>query len=377
MLIFPSTRRWHVARDKDEVSAIRDQRAVKSFRAAADRIVRQESAMPSVVSRLLTTPIVSRRRIASDADEWSIRLAALAALGQYDALTFLVDGPTRAQYAHNVADDPLGDAASRTAVEESRRSGSTVQTHTALRLADDRVAGAAMVAPLVATEGVTGVLIALRAGRSFAATDAVTALDISGLVALEVAREVLAERDQKHRRQAFALYELSRLALFGERMSETLQDVTVLVTSAFDNDVAQIWLLAPDGALELRAAYPDEDLRFPRLRPAEHAAFAEALHQRRLVRIGQGALRPWVPAETRELFVVPLADGVRSVGVLVLGRAADRYEDADEEIAGVLGRFIARVVSRTGGEDERRTDAPALEPEADRDWADEPQLTRS
>jgi hypothetical protein len=379
MLMFPSTRGRHLARDKDEVTAIREQRAAKSFRAAADRIVRQESAMPSVVSRLLTTPIVSRRRIATEADAWPIRLATLAALGQYDALTFLVDGPARARYTHNIADDPLGDAPTLTAIEETRRSGSTVQTHTAIRLADDRVAAAVMVAPLVATETVTGVLIALRAGRSFAATDAITATDISDLVALEVAREVQAERDQTHRRQAFALYELSRLALFGERISETLQDVTVLVTSAFDNDVAQIWLLAADGALELRAAHPQEELRSRRLRPEEHAAFAESLHQQRLVRIGQGALRPWVPSETRELFVVPLADGARTVGVLVLGRATERYEDADEEVAGVLGRFIARVVSRAAvdREDERRTDAPTPDTNTDQEWADEPQLTRS
>src|SRR5713226_3839385 len=105
--------------------------------------------MPSVVSRLLTTPVVSRRRIATEADEWPIRLAALAALGQYDALTFLVDAPARARYAHNIADDPLGDAPTLTAIEETRRSGSTVQTHTAIRLADGRVAAAVMVAPLV------------------------------------------------------------------------------------------------------------------------------------------------------------------------------------------------------------------------------------
>lgn len=381
MLIFPSTRRPHLARNKDEVSAIREQRAVKSFRAAADRIVRQESAMPSVVSRLLTTPVVSRRRIATDADEWSVRLAALAALGQYDALTFLVDGPARARYAHNIADDPLGDDATRIAIEETRRSGSTVQTHTAIRLADDRVAGAVMVAPLVAIEAVSGVLIALRAGRSFAATDALTASDVSDLVALEIAREAAAERDQKHRRQAYALYEVSRLALFGERVSEILQDVCGLVTSAYDNDLAQIWLLAADGAIELRAAHPGEDLHGERLRPEDHAAFAESLHQQRLVRIGRGALRPWVPTLTRELFVVPLFDGPRTLGVLVLGRAAERYEDADEEIAGMLGRFIARVVSRAAAashlEDERRTDAPKRETDADREWAEEPQLTPS
>ena len=379
MLMFPSTRRPHLAQTKSRWSAIREPRG-KSFRAAGDRIVRQESALPSMASRLLTTPIVARRRIASAADEWSIRLAALAALGQYDALTFIIDGPARTNYAHNVSDDPAGDPATRTAVEETRRSGSTVQTQTAIRVADGRVAIAAMVAPLVTTEDVSGVLIALRVGRSFAATDALTASGISELVALEVAREVLSERDEEHRRQAFALYELSRIALFGERLSETLQDVTALVTSNFRNDLAQIWLFAAHGGLELRAATPHADVRFERMLPSEHDALAEALHQRRLVRIGQGALRPWVPAETRELIVVPLADSARSLGVLVLGRTGERYEDADEEIAGVLGRFIARVVSRATAvdrEDGRRGLVVAHDPEPDREWADEPQLTGS
>jgi GTP-sensing pleiotropic transcriptional regulator CodY len=312
-------------------------------------------------------------------DEWSIRLAALAALAQYDALTFLVDGPARARHAHNVADDPLTDTATRSAIQETQRSGSTVQTMTAIRLSDDRVASAAMVAPLVATEEVSGVLIALRVGRSFAATDALTASGISELIALEVAREMLAGRDEKHRRQAFAFYELARLALFGERRSETLQDVTALVTGAFENDIAQIWLFAPDGALELRAAAPPNDVRFERMFPSEHDALAEALHQRRLVRIGRGALRPWVPAETRELFIVPLAERARSLGVLVLGRTDERYEDADEELAGVLGRYIARLISRAAAGDqvdERRAQEVTREPDADRDWA-EPQLTRS
>jgi len=108
-----------------------------------------------MASRLLTTPTVARRRIESDADEWSVRLAAFAALGHYDALTFVVDGPARTRYGHNVIDDPLVDVATHTAFEEARRSGSTVQTQTAIRLADDRVASGAMVAPLVATEDVS------------------------------------------------------------------------------------------------------------------------------------------------------------------------------------------------------------------------------
>ena len=311
----------------------------------------------------------------SDADEWSIRLAALASLGQYDALTFVVDGAAR-RNGYNIVDDPIADPSMRAAVDETRRSGATVQTQTTIRLADDRVAVAAMVAPLVATEGVSGVLIALRVGRSFAAADALTASGLSELVSGELARETVTQRDEAHRRQAFALYELARLALFGEQLLETLQDVTVLLTSALDHDLAQIWLFEPDGALELFAARPRENLRFEQMAASDHDALAQALHQQRLVRVGHGALRPWVPAETRELIVVPLADRARSLGALVLGRAKRRYQDSDEELAGVLGRFISRLVVKAKV-DHEITEPAAAEPDAAREWADEPELTRS
>src|SRR5467141_2183254 len=126
MLIFPTTRRHMSRATKVEVSPIREPRAAKSFRAAGDRIVRQESAMPSVVSRLLTPSIAARSEISGDTDEWSKRLAALAMLGQYDALTFSIDAATR-QRGYNVVDDPVSDDPTRAAVEETRRSGATVQ----------------------------------------------------------------------------------------------------------------------------------------------------------------------------------------------------------------------------------------------------------
>jgi len=189
----------------------------------------------------------------------------------------------------------------------------------------------------------------------------------------------VSRRDEAHRRQAFALYELARLSLFGERLLETLQDVTVLLTGSLDHDLAQVWLFDPEGALELRAARPRENLRFERMDASEHGALAQALHQQRLVRIGQGALRPWVPAETRDLIVVPLADRARSLGALVLGRVDQRYDDAEEELAGVLGRFISRLVvnAKLDREITERSEPAAAEPEADREWAHEPELTRS
>jgi hypothetical protein len=299
-------------------------------------------------------------------------------IGQYDALTFVVDdGAFRKSY--NVLEDPFADGGTRAAVEETRRSGATMQTQTAIRMTDDRVAAAAMIAPLMSTKGVGGVLIALRVGRSFTAADALLASGVSELVSLELARETMERRDEAHRRQAFALYELARLSLFGELLLETLQDVTVLLTSALDNDLAQIWLLEPSGALELAAARPRENLRFEQMHVSEHDALAQALHQQRLVRVGQGALRPWVPADTRDLIVVPLTDRQRGLGVLMLGRAGERYEDADEEFAGVLGRFVSRLVVKARLESEvtERTEPAPAAPAADREWADEAAFSSS
>jgi len=47
--------------------------------------------------------------------------------------------------------------------------------------------------------------------------------------------------------------------------------------------------------------------------------------------------------------------------------------ESDEELAGVLGRFIARLVAQRAAVGRENT----AEPDADREWEDEPQLTGS
>ena len=74
--------------------------------------------------------------------------------------------------------------------------------------------------------------------------------------------------------------------------------------------------------------------------------------------------------------MVPLTDRARSLGALVLGRARRRYEEADEELAGVLGRFISRLVVKAPL-DRQNPEASVPLSEPDREWADEPQLTGS
>jgi hypothetical protein len=340
---------------------MREPRPAKSFRAAADRIVRQESATPSAITRLLAgrqPPRVSP----NDADPWSIRLAALATLGQYDALR-IVGRDT--SHAYNIGDDPVADSAIATALDESRRSRSTVQIHTALRLADDRVAGAAMIVPLAASDTDDLVLIALRVGRFFSSADAMTATGVAEIVALEVSREADAARDDAHRRQAFALFELARLSLFAVDPREQLRSAMELLVGALRHEVAQVWSLIDDERLELVAAYPDARRIGDRISPAAERAMAEALHHRRVVRIGHGALRGWVPDETRELVIAPLVRDDHAFGALVVGRTRERYSAADEDLAEIVASFVAKL----------GLPAPA---EAEAEWAEpEPELASS
>ena len=76
-----SHRRDAVRTEKDIVtvrSPIRAQlgsgSAVKSFREAADRIVRQESSSPTDVLRLLGSAVSPARTITGEPDEWDVRL---------------------------------------------------------------------------------------------------------------------------------------------------------------------------------------------------------------------------------------------------------------------------------------------------------------
>jgi GAF domain-containing protein len=75
--------------------------------------------------------------------------------------------------------------------------------------------------------------------------------------------------------------------------------------------------------------------------------------------------------------VIPLADRERNLGVLVLGHAAERYTDSDEDLAGVLGRFISRLIVRSAGRERTQVSAEVNDREADREWEHEPQLSRS
>ena len=300
--------------------------------------------MSSPIGGLLSAPALSARRAITDADAWEVRLAALATLGHYDGLTFVTTDNGDAPARYNLVDDPASEPTVRAAVDQAAHSATTVQLRTSVPLADGRIASAALVTPLASTEAFGGALVALRVGRPFAAADAYTAVGIAEIVSLELARSLTARREATERRQAFALYELARHALFSDDLDETLQSIAMLLASTLEHEAAHIWLRGPDRSLSRHAAYPADRLPFETLWENEHDALWGALRERRLVRMSTTAA-PWIPSNTGHVLVVPLRSDPRPVGILVLARAGAPYGYDDVEMADVLGTFIGRVVA--------------------------------
>src|SRR5919201_481605 len=109
MLTSPRTSRHRrrAGRERGWGAALTQPRRGKSFRAAADRIVRDEWLRPTIATRLLGPTPPAATEIRGDEDEWAARLGALATLGQYDALAVCVDEPATLGHAHNVRGDVL------------------------------------------------------------------------------------------------------------------------------------------------------------------------------------------------------------------------------------------------------------------------------
>jgi GAF domain-containing protein len=341
---------------------LREPRTTKSFRDAGDRIVREDSALPPSVSRLLGAPALSARSGTTDADAWDVRLAALATLAQYDGLTFVNLASSDEPAAYNLVDDPTADPAIRGAIDDAARSTVTAQLRASVPLADGRLASAVLVTPLAPSEGFSGALVAFRVGRPFAAVDAHTAVGIAELVSLELARSITAQREAADRRQALALYEIARHALFTEDLDETLQSIAMVIASALDHDAAHVWLRRPDRLLRRHAAHPTDRTASEVVRENDHGALWGALHERRLVRLTGVANAAWIPSNTREVLVVPLRSEPRPLGILVLARAQAPYGLDDIEMGDVLGTFIGRVVASAASRQPLGTSDRATEP---------------
>jgi GAF domain-containing protein len=248
------------------------------------------------------------------------------------------------------------------------RRRAAVQLRVATPLADGRQCSEILVAPLTAIAGVEGVLLALRVGRGFIATDAVTASSVGAVVALELGRAAAALQDTRTLRQSLALFELARIGLGHEELGERLHVMVEVVAKSLGHDVAQLWLLRGGGSLRLRAAHPRESLVLEIARPRDHAGLARALDGEQL-RVKGPSLRSWIRRTTRELIITPLRGDGGVWGLLALGRWSDDYSDDDVQMAAQCADFIAEIVATDALA--RRGRATATREDAQRDEAEE------
>jgi len=316
----------------------------KSFRVAAERMVRQEAASPTDVLRLLGSAPEQRRVIQNEDHEWQARLSSLRMIGEYDAVAFTASKPVRMTRAHNVGDPVALEDAVVDARAEVARKGMAVRLRAPIALTDGRLSTEIMVAPLGDIEGVDGVLLALRAGREFNAADAVRAASISVILALEAARAGVAVQDVRMRQQALGLFELARTALAERDHGERLLAMVEAIANSFGHDVAQLWLLRNGGSLRLGAAHPRESLVLEIARPRDHAPFARALDGD-LCRFSGPSLRSWIRRTTHELLIAPLRTREAVSGLLVLGRWSHGYSADDVDLAAECAQFLAPIVA--------------------------------
>jgi hypothetical protein len=317
---------------------------MKSFRAAADRIVRQETSAPSDVSRLIGSAVGPGRKITSDSDEWDVRLATLATIGDYDALALVASKPARIAHARNISDTRALHGVVADVVDEVTRRGAAIQLRAPLALTDGREASEIMVSPLTAVESVEGALVALRIGRGFSAADAVLASSLGAVLSLEVSRAAAAARDARTLTQALALFELARIGLGTDALEGRLLLAMEVLAASLGHDVAQLWLLRSGGSLRLRAAHPTESLVIEIARPRDHAGLARALAGEAL-QITDPSLRSWIRRTTRALIIAPLRVGGSVSGLLAVGRYSSTYVDDDLEMARHCADFLAEIVA--------------------------------
>src|SRR3954471_50257 len=195
---------------------VNEARTAKSFRDAADRILRQETKVTAGVTRLLGGRVLIDRAAATEDEEWAVRLEALCALGQCDAVAIISEAPLRFARTRNVSVRGANDDAVANAMADARATGSVVQVTARVPLDDGRLTEAVLVAPLAGIRGVSGHLLAFRVGRAFGVTDGHAAVSLAELASLEVQRAGRTKRDALAARQAFALFELSRLCLLAD-----------------------------------------------------------------------------------------------------------------------------------------------------------------
>jgi signal transduction histidine kinase len=228
---------------------------------------------------------------------------------------------------------------------------------------NDPTIGDALVAPLRNGDHIIGVVNVKRrgSGQAYDAAD----LDALGAIGVDIAATLsfvgAVARAEEDRKQAIALYELSRLGALGAEPQQELETAVAMLADVMHHEVVGLWVRLEDGTAERRASR-GYDPAAPRLiaSVAESGPFGVALEQQHPVRAQCGVEDPappaWAAAAATEYVLAPVSAQGRTIGILVLGRGGVPYTEAEADFAATAAEYLFELV--------RSTDAVSVEEQA-------------
>jgi signal transduction histidine kinase len=212
---------------------------------------------------------------------------------------------------------------------------------------NDPSIGDALVAPLRNGDHIVGVVSVKRreSDGPYDSTDLDALTAIGADIAATLSFVGAVARAEEDRKQAIALYELSRLGTLGVEPEQELGTAAAMLADVMHHDVVGLWILGTDGSARRRAAR-GYDQAAPTVIPSADRAgpFAQALEQQRAVLAQWPADDParpaWATAEATSYVLAPVSKQGKTIGVLALGRASAAYTEGDADFAATAAEYL-------------------------------------
>jgi len=227
----------------------------------------------------------------------------------------------------------------------------------------DPTIGDSLIAPLRNGDHIIGVVSVKHKGSNaqFDAAD----LDALSSIGVDIAATLsfvgAVARAEEDRKQAIALYELSRLGTMDVEPQQELETAVAMLADVMHHDVVGLWVLTEDGSAE-RRAFRGYDPAAPPSIPsaASGGPFGQALQEQHPVRAHCATDDPappaWAAALATEYVLAPVSAQGKTIGVLVLGRSASPYTEAEADFAATAAEYLFELA--------RATDAVTVEQQA-------------
>ncbi len=210
---------------------------------------------------------------------------------------------------------------------------------------DPSITGA-MIAPLRNGDHTIGVVNVKQRGsvERFDTTDLDALTAIGADIAATLSFVDAVSRAEEDRKQAIALYELSRLGTLGAEPQEELETAVAMLADVMHHDVVGLWILDADGAARRRASRGYDDSAASVIPAGSFdGGLARALAGERSVHVqwpvGATGRPAWASGPATEYVLAPVSAQGTVIGALVLGRGTP-YPQAEADFAATAAEYL-------------------------------------